>query len=205
MKIHRVPFLALALAGCLAAVGWSAVPDASAETTTTADHTASGKYKSSTGDEGTYVETYTVVGTVATDTIVYTSTTLSETSTDTLTTTTNTDGTKTVVYADLGFGATVATTLTISFTASTSGSAVGSGTFVSADGTTGTLAAVAAKNGDTSIISIDFTSTLGALTREVRLEEKCNGGDVDKILDVDASGALTVTTITRFGGMHHHH
>lgn len=205
MKIHSTPFLALAFTGCLLTAGLSSASPASAATSTSKDRTISGTFTSSDGNKGTYVETYTVVGAVATDTIVYTSTTLSETSTETLTTTTNTDGTKTVVFSKLGFGATVAFTSTITYITSTGGNAVGTGTFVAVDGTVGTVTAVLAKNGQTSITSIDFTSALGVLTREVRLEENSNGCDTDKILDVDASGVLTVTTIARLGGMHHHH
>ncbi len=206
MKIHSTPFLALAFASCLVAAGVSSAPSASAASSTTSkDRTVTGTFTSSDGNKGTYVETYTIVGTVATDTIVYTSTTLSETSTETLTTTTNTDGTKVVVFSDLGFGATVAFTSTITYGIGTSGNAVGTGTFVAVDGTTGTLTAILAKNGQTSITSIAFTSALGVLTREVRLEENGNGCDTDTILDVDAAGVLTVTTIARLGGMHHHH
>ena len=64
---------------------------------------------------------------------------------------------------------------------------------------------MASRNGETRIVSLDLTGTAAAFTREVRIEEKSAGGDSDKILDVDAAGALAVTTITRFGGMHHHH
>ncbi len=205
MKIHSTPLLTLAFAGCLVATGLSSTTPTSTATSPSKDRTVSGTFTFSDGNKGTYVETYTVVGVVATDTTVYTSTTLSETSTETLTTTTNTDGTKIVVFSDLGFGATVAFTSTITYAASTDGNAVGTGTFVSVDGTVGTLTAVLAKDGQTSITSINFTSALGVLTREVRLEDNGNGCDTDKILDVDAAGVLTVTTIARLGGMHHHH
>ncbi len=215
MKTHPLrPLFTLALTGCLAA-SLSTAPTASAQTATPTptvtatptptDRTANGQFHDSNGNQGTYVETFTVADDVATDTIVYTLSGSTGTRTETLTTTTNTDGTKTVVFSDLGFGATVAFTSTTTYTVGKGGSAVGSGTFTAADGTTGVLAAVVAHNGQTSITSTDFTSTAGVLTREVRLEEKANGSDTEKVLEVDGSGTLTTVTTTRFGGMHHQH
>ena len=91
------------------------------------------------------------------------------------------------------------------YSASMHGSAVGTGAYTAADGTTGVLAAVTARNRLTSITSMDFTSAAGVVTRQVRLEEKGEGSDAVKMFVVDASGTLTATTSTRFGGMHHQH
>jgi len=213
MKNSSTPLLILAFTGCIAAVGWSLVPAASAQTatptpsawSTPSDRTARGFFQSSDGNKGTYVETYVFSNGTTTDTVVYTLNDSTETSTEMLTATTNTDGTKTIVFSDTGFGATVAFTSTTTYTASKGGSAVGTGTFTAVDGTTGVLAAVVARNRQTSITSTDFTSALGVISREVRLEEKGGGGDVVKTLEVDATGTLTTATITRLGGMRHPH
>ena len=183
----------------------SPTPSPATPTPTPTNHTVNGQFRSSDGSSGTFVETFTVADAVTTDTIVYALTDGTTTSTETLTTTANADGTKTVVYSDLAFGASTAFTSTTTYTAAQGGSAVGTGTFTAADGTTGVLAAVSARNGHNSIVSTDFTSVTGVLTREVRLEEMANPGDVVKLLEVDAAGVLTTTTVTRFGGMHHQH
>ena len=218
MKIPIKPILPFTFAGCLATASLFAVTGSHAQTATPTataspsgtptptDHTAKGQFRDSSGNSGTFVETFTVADDVTTDTVVYTlSSDSTQTSTETLTTTTNTDGTKTVVYSDLGFGATAAFTSTTTYAASTKGVAAGTGTFTAADGTTGTLIALSIHNGPTSITNTDFTSAAGAVTREVRLEEKGGGGDSVKTVDVDAAGTVTVTTVTRFGGMHHQH
>lgn len=209
MKILPHVLIILAIGTCFA-IPPSIVATASDETPTAAvttssqDRSVSGQFKSSDGDAGTFIETYTVADPVTTDTIIYTMTDSTTTRTETLTTTANSDGTKTVTVNELGFGDTTAFTSTTTFAASKGGSAVGTGIYTAADGTTGVLAVVIARNGQTSITSTDFTSATGILTREIRLEEK-GQGDTVKTLNVDASGALTVTTITRFGGMHHQH
>lgn len=109
------------------------------------------------------------------------------------------------MFNELGFGATAAFTSTTSFTSVKGGSAVGTGVFTATNGTSEVLATVVARNGQTSIISTDFTSTAGVLTRQVRLEEKGDGDDVVETFDVDATGTLTESIITLFGGMHHQH
>ena len=90
----------------------------------------------------------------------------------TTTTTTNPDGTTTVVFSDLDFGATVAFTSTTTYSAPVNGSAIGTGTFTAVDGTTGNLTSVTTRTGQADANSINFTSAAGALTRQLRLEER---------------------------------
>ena len=213
MKRLLFPILYFVSANCITAAESADTPGAQAQMATpvasatlaASDKLAHGQFRFSDGSNGTFVETYVVTDSIATDSIIYTLADSTESSTETMTTTTNSDGTKTVDYSDLGFGATVAFKSTITYIVSKGGSAVGTGIFSTPNGTTGVLAAVVARNGQTSITSTDFTSSAGALTRQVRLVEKGGGSDAVKTLDVDAAGTLTTTTLTRFGGMHHQH
>ena len=169
------------------------------------DHIASGNFQTGDGRKGTYSETFTVSGSVTTDTVVYTLTSSAETSTVTTTTTANTDGTQTVEFSNLGFGATTAFASTTNYTLDGSGDAVGTGTFTAADGTTGALTAVRVRAEHVSTTSFNFTSTAGALTRQVRLEARGGPGDLLKVADVDVLGTLTTTTILRSDDAHHPH
>ena len=132
----------------------------------------------------------------------------------TTTTTVNTDGTQTVEFSDQAFGAATAFTSTTNYTLDSSGDAVGTGTFAAADGTNGTLtelkvrgerAGGAVRGEHVSTTSLNFTSTAGALTRQVRLEARGGPGDLLKVADVDVLGTLTTTTILRFDDAHHPH
>ena len=202
MKRLSSSLLAWTLAPCLFAV--NAAPLRAAPRSLAAqDHTASGNFQTGDGSKGTYTETFTVSGAVTTDTVVYTLTSSAETSTVTTTTTANTDGTQTVEFSDLAFGATTAFTSTTNYTPDSSGDAVGTGTFTAADGTTGTLTAVKVRAEHVNTTSFNFTNTAGALTRQVRLEERGGPGDLLKVADVDVLGTLTTTTIMRFDDARH--
>ena len=213
MKIVIPPVRSIVFAGYLVAIGFGASPRAQGQSAqpaatvspTPSDGTAHGQFRSSDGTSGTYVETYVVTDATATDSITYTLADSTESRTENLVTTTNSDGTKTVDYDELDFGTATPFKSTTAYTISKGGSAVGTGIFIAANGTTGVLAAVVARNGQISITSTDFTSSAGTLTRQVKLEEKGDGVDVVKTLDVDAAGTLTTTNLTRSGGMHHQH
>ena len=206
MKILPSSLLILTLAACFATTHQSATAGSSSSSpSTTQDHTTSGSFQTSAGIKGSYEETFTVAGLVVTDTVVYTSADGTETSTVTTTTTTNPDGTTTVVFSDLDFGATVAFTSTTTYSAPVNGSAIGTGTFTAVDGTTGNLTSVTTRTGQADANSINFTSAAGALTRQLRLEERGGPGDTLKVVDVDVLGTLTSTTMSRFDGMHRPH
>ena len=205
MKSLFSPIRCFAYAGYIMAVAsivasrtyaQSASPTASASPAS-ADRTAHGQFRSSDGTNGTYLETYLVSDNSSTDTIVYTLADSAESRTEIMATLTNSDGTRTVDYSELGFGATIAFKSTTTYIVSKGGSAVGTGIFTTPGGITGVLAAVVARNGQTSITSTDFTSSAGVLTRQVKLEEKGDDNDALKKLDVDATGTLTTTTLTR--------
>ena len=206
MKTLPSSLLILTLTGCLATIHWSsAATSTTTPTTTTPGHTSSGDFQTSAGIKGSYEETFAIADSVVTDTVVYTSADGTETSTVATTTTTNTDDTTTVVFSDLDFGATVAFTSTTTYSAPVDNSTIGTGTYAAADGTTGTLTAIITRTGQANVTSINFTSAAGALTRQVRLEERGGPGDTLKVVDVDVLGTLTSTTLSRFDDMHHQH
>ena len=205
MKTPPSSLLILTLAGCFAATHPCAAVPSSSSASTTQDHTTSGSFQTSAGIKGTHEETFTVADSVATDTVVYTSADGTEASTVTTTTKTNTDGTSTVVFSDLDFGATVTFISTTTYSAPVDGSAIGTGTFTAVDGTTGTLTSITTRTGQANVNSINFTSTAGALTRQVRLEERGGPADTLKVADVDVLGTLTSTAMSRFEGMHRPH
>ena len=204
MKRLSSSLLAWTLVPCLLAVH-AAPLRAAPRSSIPQDHTASGNFQTGDGSKGTYTETFTVSGAVTTDTVVYTLTSSAETSTVTTTTTVNTDGTQTVEFSDQAFGAATAFTSTTNYTLDSSGDAAGTGTFAAADGTTGTLTALKVRGEHVSTTSLNFTSTAGALTRQVRLEARGGPGDLLKVADVDVLGTLTTTTILRFDDAHHPH
>ena len=200
MKTHSCFLLTL-----VAACGITAT--AAAKTSgPAANYTIAGNF-TTTGYSGTYVDTHAVVGDVTTDTLVLTatasSTTAAATSTITTTTTTNTDGSKVVVFSDLDFGATVASTFTIDLAAPVSHSAAGTGTFTLSSGTTGTLTALRFSLGGEEVTSLDLTSAAGVVTEEVLLSGT-SGCAADELLSVSAANALTVTSIKLSAGSHHH-
>ena len=195
MKTHSC-FLFTFVAACSLAATVSAKTSS-----TSADYTISGQF-TETGYSGTYVETHTVVTDVTTDTLVLTATTAAV-STITTTTTTNTDGSKIVVFSDLGFGASVASTFTVDLAAPVSGSAVGTGTFILSGGTTGTLKALRFTVGGEEVTSLVLTSLTGVVSEDVLISGGA-GCAADEILSVSAANALTVTSLKLSAGSHHH-
>ena len=180
----------------------------------------SGTFTSSDGTTGTYVETKTTVGDVTTDTIALTDPAATTTGSYTVTTTVNSDGTRTVVYSDLALGATVPTVLTLTLpavTASTgtaetmicgnaSVSLYATGTLTSVAGLLDTLNAFVTLAGGDTVASLDFSTTLIGLARELFVVSNNGPSKVITTIDVSLAGVATTTklTLTATGSMHHH-
>ena len=178
----------------------------------------SGTFTSSDGTTGTYVETKTTVGDVTTDTIALTDTDTATTGSYTVTTTVNADGTRTVVYADLALGATVPTVLSLTLPAVTTSttteticgnasvSLYATGTLTSAAGLLDTLNAFVTLAGGDTVASLDFSTTLIGLARELFVVSNNGPSKVITTIDVSLAGVATTTklTLTATGSMHHH-
>ena len=216
MKIQRSILVLTTVGGLALASPLASRAETSTHSSSTSqDRTASGSFRLSDGTVGTYVDTLTVADNVSTDKVVYTATSASGTSTVTTVTTLNTDGSRLVVYTDLGFGATVPFTSTTTFAACVTASAstgghgnmtagsIGTGTYTAADGTAGTLVSLLTRDGQDTILSTDYTSAAGVLTRELRLTSQGPGSLTIRTLSATAANVLTVTTLSRFSDDHH--
>lgn len=198
----------LTLGGTAFSIAQTPSPSPSATPTATPtprNHTANGNFRASGGQSGTYVETFTVADGTTTDAIVYTPADSTETSTVTLVSVANSDGTRTVTLTRQAFGETASFTSVTIYSARENGSFYGTGTYTTADGVAGALTSLVTRTGPENINATDYISTAGALTRELVIESRSNGGDNEKTLTVDSDGTPATTSITRFGGMHHHH
>ena len=201
----------------LALAGWMSTSSAQARHSGGGGST-SGTFTSSDGTSGTYVETKTTADLVTTDTIALTSTDLTTTGSYTITTTVNSDGSKTVVYSDLALGATVPTVLTLTLpavTASTttttlcgdaSVSLYATGTLSSAASLLDTLTAFVTNAGGDTVASLDFSTTLIGLARELLVVSNNGPDKVITTIDVSLLGVATTTklTLTATASQHHH-
>ena len=199
----------------LALAGWMSTPSAQAHHS--GSGSLSGTFTSSDGTTGTYVETKATVDLVTTDTITLTASDATVGS-YTVTTTDNTDGTKTVVYADLALGATVPTVLSLTLPAVTTSttteticgnasvSLYATGSLTSVAGLLDTLNAFVTTAGGDTVASVDFSTTLIGLARELLVVSNNGSDKVITTIDVDLTGVATTTklTLTATASGHHH-
>ncbi len=211
MKKASLFLLALTLAG------WMSAP------TAWAHHgggggSLSGTFTSSDGTTGTYVEIKTTVDAVTTDTITLIASDTSSTGSYTTTTTVNADGSRTVVYADLAFGGTVPTVLSLTLPAviptaiaeaticgNASVSLYATGSLTSVAGLLDTLSAFVTTAGGDTVASLDFSTTLIGLARELLVVSNNGSNKVITTIDVDLAGVATTTKLTLTAGMSGHH
>lgn len=198
MKITlSTKFLPLALG--VTALGFSAGSLLADEPVYPVVHTTSGVYKNSNGEGGTFVETVTKNSADSTsDVIVYTRGSDQATSTDTRNVTKNGDGTKTVDYRSTQFGSTAAFASHKTITREKNGQFVGTGTYTTADGTTGTLTTLESQAETVNVVSAVYRSTDDAITNDLRLEDSEPLFHVVKTIHLGPDGKATTLVHTRY-------
>ena len=204
MKTIRLTLPTLALA----ALGFALLPaHASAQTATETTstltfpvtHTFSGNFKSTDGNSGTFVNTVTTnSATSKHDVVVFTRSSDSETKTDTTDTTTNADGSRTVAYSSLDYGATTPFTSNKTITKEKHGQFVGTGTYTTAAGVSGDLTTLESKADIVDVVSAVYNSSSTGITNALHLEEDGFGFVTVKTLDLAPGGKLTVVVTTRY-------
>ena len=184
----------------LAALTLSLAPArVSAQTTYPVVHTYSGNFKSTDGNSGTFVNTVTTTSaTTKDDVVVYTRSSDSETKTDTTDTTINGDGSRTVAYTSMDYGATAAFTSNKTITKEKHGQFVGTGTYTTAAGVSGDLTTLESKADIVNVVSAVYNSSTTGITNDLRLEEDGFGFVTVKHLDLAPGGVLTVVVTTRY-------
>jgi hypothetical protein len=160
--------------------------------------TIKGRFHSTDGNSGNFVETIDTDGDVVTDTVVYTRNSDQETSTD-ITTVTGKDtgmGTYTVAFSHTDYGATAAFTSNKTVDYVKGGGHVGMGTYTTATGTTGTFRTLETVASDVKIVSTAYVPATGTGTNELRVQEESFGFTAIRDLTLDPDGkATTVYTI----------
>jgi hypothetical protein len=157
-----------------------------------------GRFHSTDGNGGRFVETVVTDGDVVTETVVLTRNSDQETSTS-ITTTTGKDtgtGTYTVAYSHTDYGATAAFTSNRTVDYIKGGGHVGTGTYTTATGVTGTFRTLENRVSDVKITSFAYLPATGTGTNELRIEEDTFAYTAVRELTLDPDGtATTVYTI----------
>ena len=200
----KTSFLALpALA--LLAVGFTLSPARVSAQTATATvtypvvNTRSGNFKSTDGNSGTFVNTITTTSaTTKTDVVVFTRSSDSATRTDTTDTTINEDGSRTIAHSSVDYGATAPFTSNRTLTKEKHGQFVGTGTYTTAAGVTGTLTTLETKAETVSVVSAVYNGSGVGITNDLRLEDDGFGFVTNKVLSLDPTGKLTEVVTTRY-------
>jgi hypothetical protein len=196
MKNSYLPHPSLTfVAAAVAAVGLMFTSSlAQAQTT----KTIKGHFHSTDGNSGSFVETVDTDGDVVTTTVVYTRNSDKETSTD-ISTVTGKDtgvGTYTVAYSHTDYGTTAAYTSNRTVDYVKGGGHVGTGTYTTAAGVTGTFRTLETFVNEVKITSFAYLPATGTGINELRVEEDEFGFTAVRDLTLDATGkATTVYTI----------
>ncbi len=162
-------------------------------------HTHSGNFKSTDGDSGTFVNTITdTSATTKTDVVVFTRSSDNATKTDTTTTTLNADRSRTIAHSSVDYGATAPFTSNRTITREKHGQFVGTGTYTTASGDSGTLTTLETKAETVNVVSAVYNSATTGITNDLRLEDDGFGFVTVKRLSLDPSGKLTEVVTTRY-------
>ena len=120
------------------------------------------------------------------------------TQTDTTNTVKNSDGSRTVDYTSTSYGATTAFSSHRTITKEKHGQFVGTGTYTTATGVTGTLTTLETSAETVNVVSAVYNSATAGITNALRLEDDGFGFVTVKRLDLDPAGKLTVIVTTRY-------
>ena len=189
-NVHALTVTAIAAVGLLLTSG-----AALAQTT----KTIKGHFHSTDGNHGIYVETIATDGDTETKTVVYTREPDKETSTDITNTVGKGTGTRTVAYSHTDFGSTAEFTASKTIT-KVKGGFVGTGTYTTAAGVTGTLKTLETFAADVSVVTATYTPSTGTGdTTDLRLEEDALGFVAVKDITIDPNGNTVSYINTRDG------
>ena len=182
------------LASATFAVGLFLTAAASAQSIKTID----GDFKSSDGNQGTFVRTVSVTGTTTTTSTVFTRSSDKATSTNVDARTKNGDGTTTVSYSHTEFGATAAYKSLKTVTKEKHGQFVGKGTYTTATGDSGTVSLLENRDGPVDVTSNLHVSPTTGTTQILDLEDGEFGFSVDKHITLNPDGTVTTVVTTRY-------
>ncbi len=161
--------------------------------------TRSGNFKSTDGNSGTFVNTITATSaTTKEEVVVFTRSSDGKTKTDTTNTTINGDGSRTVAYSSVDYGASAPFTSNKTLTKEKHGQFVGTGTFTTATGTGGILTTLETKAETVNVVSAVYNDSTTGITNDLRLEDDGFGFVTTKHLNLDPTGKLTEEITTRY-------
>ena len=159
----------------------------------------SGNFKSTDGVSGNFQQTeipYSVKSSITT--VILTRSTDQATRTETTTDLTNADGTRTESLTVTDYGATTSFTSSRTITSEGRGQSVGQGTYLAADGTTGTLTTLETQpSPGVDVLSTVYNSPGAGISHEQRTQTTLAGKTVIKTLNIDPSGNVTSVVQTR--------